>query len=78
MAHEYKYLDAEDKADVEADVAERDKDTAPVVDDTLAAAWERDHYAHSLLLAKAIDDDERQAHTDAMTAIEDALKASDR
>lgn len=78
MPREYKYLDADDKADVEADVADRDTDTPVVVDDTLAAAWEREHYSHSLLLAKATDDDERQAHTDAMTAIEDALKASGR
>lgn len=77
MTIEYKHIDADDKKAVESDVAERD-DTAPVVDDALAAAWERDHYAHSLLLAKATDDDERQTHVDAMTAIEDALKASGR
>lgn len=78
MARDYTYLDADDKADVEADVAERDSGTSPAVDDALAAAWERDHYAHSLLLAQATGDDERQAHADAMTAIEDALKASGR
>jgi hypothetical protein len=72
----YKHLDDQDKKAVEADVAERD--APPAVDDALAAAWEADHYAHSLLLAAASDKDEQKRHVDAMKAIEDALKAAGR
>lgn len=77
MARTYKYLDADDRAAVEAGVADRDNEAAPAVDDALAAVWEADHYAHSLLAGNAEGDDKKQ-HQAAMKAIEDALKASGR
>lgn len=77
MPREYKYLDADDKKAVEAQVAEGDDATSPAVDDSLAATWEADHYAHSLLVANATHD-QRKAHEDAMKAIEDALTRAGR
>jgi hypothetical protein len=75
VARTYKYLDAEGKAAVEAAVAGDDTVT---VDEAVAAAWEREHYAHSLLAAEATDADVKTEHADAMKTIEAALKAAGR
>lgn len=72
MAYTYKHLNADDKAAI-ADQHRPDKPDTPVVDDALRAAWERDHYAHSLLAEQATGPDEKQAHLDAMATIEKAL-----
>lgn len=72
MAYTYKHLNAADMAAI-ADQHRPDKPDVPAVDDALRAAWERDHYAHSLLAGQAIDPDERQEHLDAMATIEAAL-----
>jgi hypothetical protein len=73
--HTYRYIDADDKAEVEAEVAERDA-PEPGPDAALLAAWERDHYTHSLLAAQESDPDARQAHLDAMEQIEAAIAAA--
>lgn len=78
MARTYKYLDADDKKAVESSVAERDRDAAPAVDDALVAAWEADHYAHSLLARNAATAEDRKEHEEAMKAIEDALANAGR
>lgn len=74
MPLEYEHLSAEDRKAI-ADQHRADTDPAgdPVVDDAILAAWEREHYAHSLLAEQATDDDERQEHLDAMATIEDAV-----
>jgi hypothetical protein len=72
MAHTYRYLDADDKTEIESEVAERDA-PEPVPDATLLAAWERDHYTHSVLAAQESDPDAKQEHLDAMEQIEAAI-----
>jgi hypothetical protein len=71
--HTYRYLNADDRAAVEAEVAERDAPRPATVDEALLTAWERDHYAHALLAANETDPDARQAHLDAMEQIEAAI-----
>lgn len=72
MAYTYRYLTDDDKADIAEE--HRPDRPEPSVDDTLKEAWERDHYAHSLLAEQATDPDERQEHLDAMATIEAALE----
>lgn len=72
MALTYQHIDEEDKAAVQADVNERDAGPTNTIDDATIAAWERDHYAHSLLLANETDPEQRKIHEEAMRTIEDA------
>lgn len=77
MALAYRHLTAEQKAAVDADVQRR---TAPPAapNDALVAAWEADHYAHSLLLAAATDEAEQEQHRAAIKTLEQAVHAARR
>lgn len=46
---------------------------APASDAALRAAWEADHYAHSVLLSTCTDSDCQAGHREAMATIEAAL-----
>lgn len=70
MAYAYRFLNADDKADIDSRILEQAKSA---VTHDLRRAWEQDHYAHALLAEAAADPDEKQAHLDAMATIEAAL-----
>lgn len=67
----YTHLTPERQAAIRSQHAARGK-PQPVVTDQLRAAWEADHYAHSLLAAEATGK-QKAEHQKAMAAIEKAL-----
>ncbi len=71
MSFPYKWLTGSQQAELRR---QHEQAAQPQVTDEMRAAWEAEHYAHSLQLAKATSAEERAEHRDAMTRIEAALR----
>lgn len=70
----YAYLTADQQGAIRAEQARRAEPAVP--DAALRAAWEADHYAHTLLAESAEDPAERSAHLKAAGVLERALAAA--
>jgi hypothetical protein len=73
---EYQFLTEEVKNSIVAEQAKASDGPVndPAVDDSLIAAWEADHFAHSQLAKNESDPNKKQTHLDAMATIEAAIK----
>lgn len=78
MPHTYRHTTAEQHEQVAATVAARDEPTP--ITPALLTAWELEHYAHGLLLERAVaagDDETAEAHRAAQATIEAAIAAAE-
>lgn len=73
MAYKIKHLNAEQQADIAARATATP--SAPVIDDSLRAAWEADLVAHMALHDATTDKDVKKVHADAIKTLEAALNA---
>ncbi len=71
MSFPYKWLTGSQQAELRR---QREQSDQEQVTDEMRRAWEAEHYAHSLQLAKATTWEEQAPHRDAMVRIEAALR----
>ena len=72
MALTYRSLSDKDKTAITTEIAKR-KAPPAAPDAAMLAAWEADHYAHTLLLAAATDPEVQDAHREAINALEASI-----
>ncbi len=71
MSFPYKWLTGSQQAELRR---QREQSDQEQVTDQMRAAWEAEHYAHSLQFAAATEPEDRQRHREAMAKIEAALR----